>query len=226
MSEKINLARLKKFGHTFEISVDPDKALHYKKGELNDITEVLLAERIFTDAKKGLVASYQALQETFKTTDVRSIAQIIVKEGEIQHTAEFRTQEREQRQKRLVYLIHKQAVDPKTGYPHPLERIETALNEAKIHLDEHKTIEEQLDSIISKLRPLLPLKIEQKKITITVPAQFAGKAYATVKNNSTILRENWNNNGSWTGTVELAAGLYPEFLEKLNALTHGQVVVT
>ncbi len=226
MSEKLSLARLKKFGHNFEISVNPDKALHYKKGELHDITEVLLAERIFTDAKKGLAASHQDLQEAFKTTDVRSIAQIIVKEGEIQHTAEFRSQEREQRQKRLIYLIHKQAVDPKTSYPHPLERIETALKEAKIHLDDHQTIEEQLDSVISRLRPILPLKIEQKKITVTLPAQFAGKAYATVKNNSTILRENWNNDGSWTGTVELPAGLYLEFLEKLNALTHGQVIVT
>ena len=170
MPPKITLARLKKFGQTFEISVDPDKALFYKKGQITDLDEVLHADNIFLDAKKGMVAPQAELEKVFKTTDTQKIADIIIKEGEIQFTAEHRQLEREQKIKKIVYLIHKQAIDARTGFPLPLERIEGALVQAKVHLDENKPVEEQLEGIITKLRPILPIKIEQKRISITIPA--------------------------------------------------------
>jgi ribosome maturation protein SDO1 len=224
---KVTVARLKRFGKTFEISVDPDKALEYKAkaGKTVDLREVLLAEGIFSDLKKGLRASQQDLQTAFKTTDIETIAETIVQHGEIQLAAEHRAEEREQKRRKLVYLIQKQAVDGRTGLPLPAARIEAALEQGRIHLDDYKTVEEQFDGIISKLRPILPLKIEQKKLFLTIPAQYAGKSYQIVKSNSSILKENWNTDGSWTATVEIPAGLKVEFMEKLNALTHGSVVV-
>ena len=225
MSEKLTLARLKRFGQTFEISVDSDKALKYKRGELQDIHEVLKAEHIYSDAKKGLRVPVHELQKIFKTDDVIVIADTIIKHGEIQLTSEHRAEEREQKRKLLINIIHRQAVDPKTNLPLPPMRIELALEQGKIHLDDHKSVEEQFDEIVQKLRPILPIKIEQKKITLTIPAQFAGKSYAFVKNNSTILKDTWNNDGSWTATVEIPAGLYLEFLDKVNAVTHGQAMV-
>lgn len=224
-TQKINVAKIKKFGHTFEISINPDAALKYKKGEITDLNEVLLAEEIFTEAKKGLVAANDKLREAFKTTDTAKIADIILKSGEIQATSEQRSEEREQQKRKLINLIHRNAVDPKTGFPHPPNRIETALEEGKIHLDYNKTVEEQFDDIISKLRPIIPIKIEQKKMKIVIPANFAGKLYSFVKNNSTILGEEWLNNGSWKVKIELPAGLQQEFMDKLNSLTHGEVLV-
>lgn len=224
MPLKITLARLKKFGQTFELSVDPDKALLYKKSQLTDLDEVLHAEKIFLDAKKGLVASHAELEKVFKTTDSRKIADIIVKEGEIQFTAEHRAEEREQKKKKIMYLIHRQAIDARTGFPIPLERIDAALTEAKVHLDENKTPEEQLDAIISKLRPILPIKIEQKRMSITIPAQYAGKAQGTIRNLG-ILKEDWKADGSWEVTIEVPAGLLQESIDKINAVTQGQAVV-
>ena len=225
MSEKITIARIKKFGKNFEISVDPEKALQYKKGLIKDINDVLLADKIFTDAKKGLVSSQQDLQQAFKTVDTKSIAEIILAQGEIQLTAEYRTKERELKLKKLVYLIHKQAVDPASGFSHPESRISAALEEAKVHLDDHKTPEEQLNEVIAKIRAILPLKIEQKKLRILVPAEYTGKLYPFVKNSSRIIKESWNNDGSWAVQVEIPAGLYHDILEKLNSMTHGKVTV-
>lgn len=225
MSEKITLARIKKFGETFEISVDPNKALQYKKGLISDIQDVLLVNNIFTNVHKGEVASQSELENAFKTTDIDKIAKIILQDGEIQLTAEHRAHEREQKLKKLITLIHQQAVDPKTGFPHPPSRIELALEQGKIHLDDHKTIEEQFDDIISKLRPIIPIKIEQKKIMITIPAQHTGKAYNIVKSNAKILQENWNNDGSWSVIVELPAGFLLEFMDKVNAATRGEAVM-
>ena len=225
MSEKLTLAKIKKYGETFEISVDLNKALEYKKGLIFDIQDVLLANNIFTDAHKGEIASQNELENAFKTTNVEKIAKIILQEGEIQLTSEHRAHEREQKLKKLITMINRQAVDPKTSFPHPPARIEAALEQGKIHLDEHKTIEEQFDEIISKLRPIIPIKIEQKKLMINIPPQHTGKAYNVVKSNSKILKENWNNDGSWSVEVELPAGFVPEFMDKVNTATHGEAVI-
>ncbi|MBU0469931.1 MAG: ribosome assembly factor SBDS [Nanoarchaeota archaeon] len=225
MEEKINLARIKKFGHNFEISIDPDTALEYKKGKVADLREVLLANNVFTDAKKGLIASEEKLEEAFKTTDVNVIADYILKYGEIQSTSEHRSAEREQAKKKLIQIIHKQAVDPKTGFPHPPNRIEAALEQGKINLDYNRTVEEQFEEIISKLRPIIPIKIEQKRMTLTIPAEYIGKIYQWVKNNAKILNENWTNSGEWEVKVEVPAGFQQEFIDHLNSLTHGNTVV-
>ena len=185
----------------------------------------MLADRIFINAKKGLVAPHEILQEAFKTTDTTKIAEIIIKQGEIQATSEHRAEEREQKRKRLVNLIHRNAVDPKTGLPHPPARIEAALEQGKIQLDFNKTVEEQFDGIIAKLRPIIPIKIEQKKLIVVIPAQYSGKLYTFVKNNSTMTKEEWLNNGDWKLQLEIPAGLVQEFIDKLNSMTHGEVVV-
>ncbi len=222
---KINVARLKKFGNTFEINIDPDAAVRYRKGEITDLGEVLLADNIFSDAKKGQIAPNERLQEAFHTTDTTKIAETILNEGEVQATAEHRAEEREQKRRKLISMINKQAIDPKTGLPHPPNRIEAALEEGKIHIDYNRGVEEQFDDIISKLRPIIPISIEKKEVNITIPATYAGKAYGVVSSNSKMLQDTWNSDGSWTVKVEIPAGFYPEFLEKLNSLTHGEVIV-
>jgi len=223
--EKINLARLRKFGQIFEISVDPDLAMKFKQGELNDISEVLKSEQIFSDAKKGQVISQDELQKVFKTTDVLEVATKIVNEGEVQLSSDYRNQEREQKKKKLVGMIHRMAIDPKTNLPHPPQRIELALEQAKIHLDDHKTIEEQFDKIISKLQPIIPIKIEQKIMTVKIPAAHVGKSNHLIRNNSKILKEDWNSDGSWNVRIEIPAGFQQDLMDQLNSVTHGEVEI-
>ncbi|MEW5896778.1 MAG: ribosome assembly factor SBDS [Nanoarchaeota archaeon] len=222
---KLNLAKIKRFGQTFEISINTEKALQYKKGALSDVSDVLLADKVFTDAKKGLVAASSELQNAFQTTDVNKIADFILKKGEIQATSEHRAREREQQKLKLINLIHKQAVEPKTGLPHPPERIEAALEQGRIHLDINRSAEEQFSEIISKLKPLLPLKIEKKKMSVTIPAQYAGKARPFIKSNASLLKEEWTNDGCWKVLIEIPAGMQMEFINWLNSITRGDVVV-
>ena len=218
---KLNLAKLKKYGSTFEINIDPDSALQYKKGEITDLREVLLADNIFSDAKKGQIVSKDELQKAFQTTDVNKIAEIILKEGDIQATSDHRAEERQQRRRKLVNMIHTQAVDPTSNLPHPATRIEAALEQAKIHLVDHKTVEDQFDDVVKVLRPIIPLKIEQKEITVIIPSQYSGKAYNAAKSGVKVLKEEWKQNGDWMLRIELPAGLYMEYIEKVNSVTHG-----
>jgi ribosome maturation protein SDO1 len=225
MAEKLNLARIKKFGENFEISVNPDLALKFKQGEIRDVRECLLSEQIYSDANKALVIPSAKLQEVFKTDDPLRVAEIIIKEGEIQLTSDHRAKEREQKLNKLIHMISKQAVDPQSGLPHPPARIEAALEEGKIRLDENKSVEAQFDDIVAKLRPIIPISIEQKVLNVVIPASFVGKANGLIRGNSKILGEDWRSDGSWSVKVEIPAGFQEEFIDKLNSITSGQVVV-
>jgi ribosome maturation protein SDO1 len=224
MAEKLNLARIKKFGENFEISVDPDLALKFKHGEINNVRECLQSEQIYSDANKALVIPSAKLQEIFKTDDPLKVAEIIINEGEIQLTSDHRAKEREHKLNQLIHLISKQAIDPQSGLPHPPNRIEAALEEGKIRLDDNKSVEEQFDEVVTKLRPIIPIKIEQRILQITIPATFVGKANGIIRSNK-VLGEDWRTDGSWSVKVEIPAGFQEELIDKLNSITSGQVVV-
>ncbi|MBI1969435.1 ribosome assembly factor SBDS [Candidatus Woesearchaeota archaeon] len=219
-----NLARLKKAGRNFEVAVDPDLAIEFKKGKPGmEVRDVIRSEHIFMDVKKGLFAPEKELASIFGTLDVLEIAKQILLEGEIQLTTEYREKMREAKRKRLVVLIARNAVDPRTGLPHPPQRIENAMDEAKIHLDDYKSAEDQMEEVLKQLRPVLPIKIEVKKIAVRVPPEFAGKAYPVIAQFAKPHKEDWLNDGSYACEVEIPGGLVPDFYDKLNHLTHGNV---
>ncbi len=216
-----HVARIKKAGKTFEISIDSDKALLYKEGSAT-LSEALHSENIFSDVKKGQIASTDELESAFETSDPLVIADIILRKGEVQVSSDQRAKEREQFMKKLVHTISTLAVDPTTGLPHPATRIQAAFEAGKIHPDYNKSLDDQLDSIISKLRPHIPLKIESKKVTAIIPGTHAGKCYSVVQKQK-MVKETWNNDGSWTVTLDIPAGLVPEFIDSLNKVTSGDV---
>ena len=222
--EKLILARLKKAGVQFELSIDGDAALAFKNGQ-GPLNNALKSEQIFSDAKKGLVAKDEDLEKAFETTNQQKIAEIIIKKGEIQLSSEHRNKERDQRKKQLIDMIHRMAINPTNGLPHPITRIEAALDQAKIHLSEHKSVEDQVNDIISKLRPIIPLKVEMRVLIITVAASDIGKTNHYIRNNSKVLKEDWNSDGSWRTKVEIPAGVQQDIIDKLNGLTHGNIQI-
>lgn len=218
-----NLARLKKGGHTFEVAVDPDAAILHRSKGIGDIRDILRSEKIFTHVSKGLFSPEHELKEVFGTTDVPKIAELILKEGEIQLTEEYRLKLREQKYRRLVSLIAQNAIDPRTKLPHPPQRVENALQEANVHLDDFKSADEQLDDVVRKLQPILPIKFETKVIHIHIPAQYAPKAHPAISKFAKPQKEEWHNDGSFSCTVEIPAGMEPDLYDKLKSFTHGNV---
>ncbi len=51
---------------------------------------------------------------------------------------------------------------------------------------------------------------------------YAGSAYGTVKEFGKILKEEWQDDGSWIFSIKLPAGMQDEFYSKLNKLTKGE----
>ncbi|MBN2111771.1 ribosome assembly factor SBDS [Candidatus Woesearchaeota archaeon] len=223
--EKVSfsIARLKKEGHNFEIAVNPDLALDFRNRKPVNVEDVLVDQKIFSDAKKGMVASEHEVKKIFKTENPIEVAEIILKNGEVHLTAEYKTRMLEEKRKRIMWIIHANGVDPRTHAPHPLTRIENAFEEAKVRIDEHKSAEDQVQDILKALRPILPIKFEVKKVEIMLPAKYAGKLHLLAKGFARIIRQDWQGDGSLKAVVEVPGGLEQDFYEKINNLTHGSV---
>jgi ribosome maturation protein SDO1 len=100
-------------------------------------------------------------------------------------------------------------------------RIENAMEQIRYPIDPYKPVEEQARDIVKLLRPILPLKIEQVSVGVRVPAEYAARAYGAMKAAGTIRREEWRSDGSWSGVIEMPAGSYASFLNKLGDVTKG-----
>ncbi|NLF88102.1 ribosome assembly factor SBDS [Candidatus Bathyarchaeota archaeon] len=221
MSEKFTVARLTRENEHFEILVKPNKALDYRNGKIPGISEVLAADIIFSDANKGTKVSEEAMKKAFKTLDPLKIADEIIKKGTLQLTTDQRRKMVEDKRRQVIDFISRQAVDPKTNLPHPPMRIENAMEQIRYPIDPYKSVEEQAKDIIKLLRPILPLKVEQVKVAVKIPAQYSSRAYGTIKTLGAIKREEWRGDGSWYGELELPAGAYASLLNKLGDATKG-----
>lgn len=221
----VNLVRFKSHGKTFKVPIDADKAVAYKEGETVDIDDIVKAPSIFEDVKKGLPAKEEELKEVFGTTDPSIIITKMLEKGEIQFTQKYRSELRERKQKKIVNLIHKNAIDPKSGLPHPETRIVAAMDEAKIKIDDLKRAEDQIDDIIKKLRPIIPLSIERVKMKILIPAQYSAKLHGRILSYGKPLKEEWLQDASLLITIELPAGLQHEIMDELNSISHGSCSV-
>ncbi len=215
-------ARLKKQEHSFEILVDCEKAMQYKKGNA-ELDEALVTEDVFKDIKKGEHASEHDLVNIFGTDDKRAIAEKILKDGEIQLTVEYRKKLREEKKKKIAFIISQYAVNPQTNTPHPLERIESAMDERKVKIEEFKSAEGQVESIISELKEILPISYEIKKLNLVIPAEASGRSFGILKKYSKILKEEWLGDGRLSVNVEVPAGLQEGLFNDLNNIAHGQI---
>ena len=211
-------ARMKSKGKTYEISVDLDEALKLKSGK-GDIMSALDSPNIYYDIKKGTLASNSDLMDAFGTNDIYEIAKKIIMSGEVQKTQEFRDSERENKIKQVIALIIKNAFD-QHGRPYTEERIKRAIDEVHYSFD-NRPAEQQLPDLINKLKEVIPIKMETKKVKITIPAQYTGQVYGLLKDYKE--SEEWLPNGSLEAVLNIPAGMQIDFYDKLNSITHGTI---
>ncbi len=223
--EKVSfhVARLKKGGENFEVSVDPDMAVAFKEGRNVDMKDIVKSEHIFNDVDKGTLASEHHMKTMFNTTNAVEIAKKIVSEGVIQLSQQYREKIRVEKRNRMISIIVQEGIDPRTKLPHPRTRIENAFEEAKIKVDEFKKAEDQIETVVKKLQPILPIRFEKKAVEIVIGPKYAAKCSGVIRQYSKVLNEEWQNDGSMKCKVEVSAGLEVELYDKLNSMTHGSI---
>ncbi len=192
--DKASIARIKIKNQVFEILVDAEKALEFRSGKNLSLNEILAINEVFKDAKKGERVPTETLKKVFGSDDVNEIAKKILKEGEIQIPAELKRKLIEEKKKEIASLISKKFVNPQNNLPHPPQRILNAMEQAGVNIDPFKPAEMQIESVINKIKKILPLKIEESILNVIIPISFASKIYNKIKSYGSILEENWGEN--------------------------------
>ncbi len=216
------IARIEKGGEKFEVLVDPELALELRHGKEIDMEDVLSAYYIFSDAKKGLKVPEADLNKKFGTNNIEEIAKKIIIHGQLQLTTEQRRQMLEAKKKEIIAIIAKEGINPQTRLPHPMERIENAIEEAKVQINPNKKASEQIDYVVESIQRIIPIKLEKMEIEVTIPASHAGKAANVMHTLGTIKKEEWLGDGTYKCVIQIPAGMQTEIYDKINNFTHGE----
>ncbi|MEM3372863.1 MAG: ribosome assembly factor SBDS [Candidatus Anstonellales archaeon] len=217
------IASLEKNGQKFQILVDAKKIYDYLDGTLKvPVQTLLVSYDIYKDVHKVEKHSDETLKKVFHTTDYAEIAQIIIKEGEVQLTTEQRRKMVEQKRLKIINLIAQMAVDAQTNLPIPITRIELAMEKIKFNIDPFKPAEAQVDEVLSKLRLHLPIKTEKINFVVKIPQEYAYKVYGFLKEFQPEKIEH-DNQGNLYAKFSMYAKLKSDFLEKLANRTAGNL---
>jgi ribosome maturation protein SDO1 len=215
-------ARLKTHGATFEVLVDPDGALALRRGEDVRIEDILAVEDVFENASRGDRSAEDDLIKAFETTDVVTIADKIIRKGEISLTADQRKQIIENKRRQVVEIIARNAINPQTKAPHPPARIDQAIKEAKVNIDPAKSTDELVNVAMKAIRPLIPIRFEEVEVAVKIPPAYAPKAYGEIAAFGKVTRDAWQNNGAWIGVVKIPAGMQTDFYSLVNRVSKGE----
>ncbi len=210
------LARLEKGGNRYEILVDPELVDDWKGNpDSVSLDELLAIDEVWSDAKGGDRPTSEALERVFGTTDLTTCVTRILSEGSIQLTTMQRRRMVEEKKRQIVNQITSTATDPKTRLPHPLTRIENALEEIRFPIDPFKSTESQVEDAVAALRPLIPLQF----ITIRLAFKVQGRDYGGVHQmlRDSVQREEWLSDGTWACVVSVPGGMKNDLISKVAA---------
>ncbi|PSG99696.1 MAG: ribosome assembly factor SBDS [Nanohaloarchaea archaeon SW_4_43_9] len=206
----------------FEILVEPDLAKESKlEGKEHEIQRMLFVQEIFTDAGEGERASTEEIDQEFGTRQIMEAAEEIFEKGDMQLTTEQKAEMREEKWKQLISMISRRVQNPKTGNPHPPDRVENGLEEAGFNINWDSDLEEEFEDAINELRPIIPVSLDKKTVAIRIPNDQAGKAYDKLQQAAEIEEEQWGNE-YFTARVTLPAGVLSELIDELQDITSGK----
>ena len=216
-------ARLETHGLKFEILVDPELADKLRHGAEIPIEDAVAALHIYENASRGDKSPDEDLQKVFKTTNFEEIAKQIILKGEIHLTTEQRKHLTEEKRNRVITYIARNAVNPQTGLPHPVMRIELALEQVRINFDPFRSVDDLVKETVKALRPILPIRFEERRIAAKFPLDYAARAYGAVSGAAYVKMEKneWQNDGSWICVVTIPAGMQEEFFNLANSAAKG-----
>tara|TARA_B100000965_G_scaffold216345_1_gene181027 strand:+ start:1046 stop:1738 length:693 start_codon:yes stop_codon:yes gene_type:complete len=219
--EEAVIARYEAGGNRFEILIDPKSAQEYKEGDDIDWEDAIAADGIWADSAKGDRAPDNLVSDAFDSTDLIEIYKKILTEGTIQLTSQQRNEMVDQKKKQIIAHVVANAMNPQTGGPHPPQRIENAIDEARFSIDPMEAMERQVEKLIKSIKPLIPISFEKIKVAVKIQAIYVGKCYGQISSLANIQSEEYQKDGSWVGMLEMSAASFVKLEDVLGSLTKG-----
>ena len=215
------IARYETGGNRFEILIDPKSAQEYKEGDDIDWEDAIAADGIWADSAKGDRAPEHLVNDAFDSTDLIEIYKTILTEGNIQLTSQQRNEMVDKKRKQIIAHVVANAMNPQTGGPHPPQRIENAIDEARFSIDPMEAIERQVEKLIKSIKPLIPISFEKIRVAVKIQAIHVGKCYGQISSLANIQSEEYQKDGSWIGMLEMSAASFVKLEDVLGSLTKG-----
>lgn len=215
------IAKYKHEGEEFELFINPDKAYDFMTGKITNPMTALESDEVFRDARKGERQTEEKVRKAFGTNDIYKVAEVILKKGEVPITTEHREKMIEEKRKQVIEIIARNSIDPRTNAPTPPLRIENAFKEARVTIDPFKSAQEQVEAVVKKISPIIPVKFATMKMEVTIPPEYANRSFSLLKQYG-MKSDKWLGDGSLSATLEFPAGLQGEFFTKLNNATQGK----
>ena len=215
------IARYETGGNRFEILIDPKAAQEYKEGDDIDWEDAIAADGIWADSAKGDRAPEHLVNDAFEATDLIEIYKTILTEGNIQLTSQQRNEMVDKKRKQIIAHVVANAMNPQTGGPHPPQRIENAIDEARFSIDPMEAIERQVEKLIKSIKPLIPISFEKIRVAVKIQSIHVGKCYGQISSLATIQSEEYQKDGSWIGMLEMSAASFVKLEDVLGSLTKG-----
>ena len=208
------IARLEKGGKRYEVLVDPD-LVNIWKGDNDSVSldDLLATDEVWHDVKNGERPTVEKLEAVFGTTELETCVVKIINEGSIQLTTDQRKKMIEEKTRQVIADICMLGIDPQTKMPHPPQRVENALIEARFKADPFKPVEKQVKDAVGMIRELIPISFTTVRLAFMIPGVNYGSVYSMVRED--ILKEEWQSNGDWVFTVEIPAGMKNDYIAKI-----------
>jgi ribosome maturation protein SDO1 len=166
----VAVVRCNKGGKRFEIACYRNKVMDYRSGLEKDLSEVLQAERIFTNVSKGQFANSTDLMKAFGTRDEEVIAKVILEEGKSVQVSELeRNQQIQSTLSQITTWVASNCVHPDNGRPYTVSQIKHMLGK-HFNAQTHKPIKKQCLDAVKFLKNIIPIERAKMELSIEYEA--------------------------------------------------------
>lgn len=220
-----SIVRYEKHGRRFEMLVNPEPAWFFLQGEeieLDDIFEVYV---IYENISRGVKATKDDVEVVFGETTDRERAVRILKEGQLQLTADQRNEILKEKRAEIVEFIHVHCINPRENTPIPKDRIDNAIIDLGYNISYKEEAKNQALEIIDLLKPIMPIRLESIKLAIKIPPSYTGSLYGYVISAGNLIQEEWIEDGSLAVLLQIPSGTQADFLEQITSRTKGKAQV-
>ncbi|KAK2962430.1 putative Ribosome maturation protein SDO1 like protein [Blattamonas nauphoetae] len=224
MASKQQVCQLKRNGVTLEVLCKPGTVAKWKEGNLG-IDNVILSDDIFKNHTKLERASDQDVETGTGHPRGMAAVEFILQNGEIALTTAERREKVEQRRREILGFINSYYVDPSTNLPHPIPRLETAMESFRYIIDPFRDGSEQALEVVEKMRDVLPIRKNVMEGTLFVPHKYLSQCQGIVKKYCDKGREKYDGKGC-TMEIGVIPGNFDRVMAELNKVTHGEHELT
>jgi ribosome maturation protein SDO1 len=221
-----SLVRYQAHGRRFELLVNPESAWLFLQGEEIDPDDIFDTFQVYENVSRGHRASEDDILAVFgEEASERDVALRILKDGQLQLTAEQRNEILKEKRAEIVNFIHIHCINPRENTPIPKDRIDNAIIDLGFNIDYKEEIKIQALEIIDLLKPVMPIRLESVTLAVKIPPSFTGSLYGYVLSSGNLVQEEWLSDGSLAILVQIPSGTQADFLEQITSRTKGKAQI-